>query len=636
MILTGYKKRILRDAIRYYVDVTKKNYEDFINDVQLATVPEENGDSVWLAKELYAILKKQEITLSDCIENKDTIHSAIKAEESRNAGEFYTPEIWAVEGREYLKRALPEYWGTANIWEASCGTGNLIKGLDYPQEKIFMSTLLPEDIAIVKGVLPEVTAFPLDFVNGMDWDANNMHFSEKLPSELRKVLENDEPIIFYMNPPYKVMAANRSDVGAYMSANGMSKCALDIFHQFMYRLILLKRTYNLTKVYLGIFGPVTMFHSPMIEPLYEELKSEFQFVDGFCFDAGDFANTSESVGWIVGYTVWKPKEVGHIDKQLVLSAKRIGADNSLETVGTRLISNIDINIHDWVKASDILREDIRLPMVTNYFSFKGNFVPAPENRLGYVMSSNYVIRATRRASVTTLPNPDNVPVTIENLDRAIASFAARRCYVTKQNSFDNSQYYSKPDTEAEGYEAWLNDALALFLFDYSSHQSSYRDVEIDGAKYTYMNRLFPLTQEYLRPYVSDPYILVDMDNNPGENQYMAQKFAETYPKMSPEAQEFSMFCVTLIVKSLQGTARSDKDHALWTQAWDAGLAQIRGVEGLLSKEDVDMYLYKLSNLKSKLLEGAYNFNFLMKTAYETEDLDNEEQLSNGGFEDDYQ
>jgi hypothetical protein len=635
-ILHGQKKKVLKEVIRYYVETTEKSYQDFILGVQKARgkVDADLDYPEWLAVKSYLLLGKHSVTMEDCVENKDIINAAINEDKSRNEGEFYTPEVWCSDGREYLKRLLGDQWGKAYIWDASCGTGNLLRTIDYPREKIFMSSILAEDIEMVNDAFPGVNAFKLDFVNEIDYDDNNKFFSRNLPPELLKVLENNEPIVFYMNPPYKVMEANSSDVGGYMAANGMAKCALDIFHQFMYRMVLIKRDYKLTNMYMGIFGPVTMYHSKMIKPLYDEFKKDFKFYDGMCFDAGDFSNTSESVGWIVGYTTWRTKIEGEEDKSIVLDAKAIDQDNTISVIGKRLITSIDENLHDWVAAKDIIRYDSSLPVVTTYSNFLGTMLKSPVGAMGYMMSSNFVIRATRRACVTTLPNPDNIPITEENFWRCVASFTARRCYATKVNPYNNCQYYSKPDTSIEGYNEWLIDALIVFLFDFSAHQSAYRDVEQDGASWNISNKMFPISMDILSQVVTDQVILDDMKNNPAQNHFILTTLQQVQDSLSPEALELYRYALQLILESLHGTKRLDLGYANWTNAWDAGLLQIRNVKGLLPKEQEDRYSYLLSKLKHKLFDGIYKYGFMMDTAFASEendvDFEDEETLEEEG------
>lgn len=623
MILKGHKKRLVTEVVRYYVETTGSTYDDFILTLtQTKNKSEENYTyPEWLAVRSYGMLKAQGIDAHVLVSNKDIVNASVNADSSRKEGEFYTPEVWCVEGRSYLKDLLGDLWGQAYVWDASCGSGNLMRSENYPADKLFMSSLLPEDIDIVKADNPDATVFQLDFLNGIDLDDNNKLFSQNLPPNLLKVLENDEPLVFYMNPPYKVMEASSSDVGLYMSSQGMSKSALDIFHQFMYRIVMLKRFYGLTNVYLGIFGPITMFHSDMIKPLYDEFKSEFKFQGGMCFDAGDFANTSESVGWVVGYTTWACKKEGEEDKSIVLTAKALDENDTIKEFGSKLITAVEENIHEWVKAQDIVRYDEYLPIVTNYNRFSDRFAKTPSNYLGGIMSSNYVIRATRRCSITTLPNPDLVPITQENFWRAVASFTARRCYMLKVNSFNNSQYMSKPDMSVEGYDQWLLDSLVVFLFDNASHQSAYRGIDLGHEVRDFANRLFPIPKDIVKSVVTDENILKDMEENDSENEFLLSILNEAYGKFSPEAKELYEHCLSLILETLTATNRRDFDYANWSVAWDAGFLQLRDIKGLISDEKQEKYRYLLSRLKHKLSDGVYKYGFIMDAAFVVEDTE---------------
>ena len=629
MILHGQKKRVLKEIVRYYCSTTENQYQDFISEIQSTRgiITPEMSYSEWLAVHSYNLLKKYEITLEDCIENKDIINSAINEESSRQQGEFYTPEVWCKDGRQYLKDMLGDRWGEVYIWDASCGTGNLMRTEGYPQDKLFLSTFLEEDVELVKKDFPDATVFQLDFLNGIDWDSNNKRFSEKLPKELLYVLENDLPLVFYMNPPYKVGQSDNTDLGAYMGSIGMAKCALDMFHQFMYRMVTIKRFYNMSDVSMGIFGPVTMFHSEMLGPLFTDFKKDFIFHDGMMFDAGDFSNTSESVGWVIGYTAWRTKKEGEVDRPIMLDAKAKDSNDNIILIGKRPIKSIDINLHDWMKEDGVFRYDRQLPIVTNYNNFKDTTMKAPANYLGYIMSSNYVIRGTRRACVTTLPNPDNIVVTEFNFWRAVASFSARRSYARNISSFNNSQYYSKPDETIEGYEQWLNDALVLFLFDYSAHQSAYRDVEVDGAVWNINNRLFPIDVEVIKTVVTDEVILNDIEKHGAENSFILSVLQERQAHFSPTAKELYEVGLSMILESLVGDKRKEIGYANWTKAWDAGLVQIREAGGLVSDEKQERYAYLLTKLKHELLDGVYKYGFMMDTLFATDEPDSFEELT---------
>lgn len=613
MILKGKKKKVLKEIVRYYVESTGNAYEDFISTLQAGKDVVIKDYATWLALKGFEILEDNGITVDDCIENKDVIHASVKADKSRQEGEFYTPEIWCKEGRDYLKNILGDLWGKAYVYDASCGSGNLMRTSNYPQDKLFLSTLLDEDVPIVQSAYPDATVFQCDFLNDIDWDENNAFFSDKLPKKLVEVLKNNEPLIFYMNPPYKVMEATKTDVGTYMKDRGMGKCALDIFHQFMYRLVMLKRFYNHTNMHAGIFGPVTMYHSEMVEPLYNDFRSEFDFTGGMCFTAGDFSNTSESVDWIVSYTCWSSHERGVMNPTpMKLEAKAIdrsSGEEVIKTIGSRTIQNVEDNIHYWVKAKDIYNYEY-MPEVTSLTGLTGKLAKYPTNALACIMSSNYVIRATRRACVTSLPNTDNVPVTEDNFWKAVASYGARRCYATSQNPFNNCQYLSSPDTTKDGYEQWLIDCLTIFLFDYSALLGAYRGIEIDGEVFNINNKLFPLSIEEVMSLTTDEVVLEDARKFEYDNSFILNILDNVKDRFSPKAKALYDFGIGMIKESLRGTYRKDENYVSWTQSWDSGFAQVRELKTLFTDEVEAKYTELLNAVRTDLLYGVYKYGIM--------------------------
>ena len=613
MILKGKKKKVLKEIVRYYVESTGNAYEDFISTLQAGKDVVIKDYATWLALKGFEILEDNGITVDDCIENKDVIHASVKADKSRQEGEFYTPEIWCKEGRDYLKNILGDLWGKAYVYDASCGSGNLMRTSNYPQDKLFLSTLLDEDVPIVQSAYPDATVFQCDFLNDIDWDENNAFFSDKLPKKLVEVLKNNEPLIFYMNPPYKVMEATKTDVGTYMKDRGMGKCALDIFHQFMYRLVMLKRFYNHTNMHAGIFGPVTMYHSEMVEPLYNDFRSEFDFTGGMCFTAGDFSNTSESVDWIVSYTCWSSHERGVMNPTpMKLEAKAIdrsSGEEVIKTIGSRTIQNVEDNIHYWVKAKDICNYEY-MPEVTSLTGLTGKLAKYPTNALACIMSSNYVIRATRRACVTSLPNTDNVPVTEDNFWKAVASYGARRCYATSQNPFNNCQYLSSPNTTKDGYEQWLIDCLTIFLFDYSALLGAYRGIEIDGEVFNINNKLFPLSIEEVMSLTTDEVVLEDARKFEYDNSFILNILDNVKDRFSPKAKALYDFGIGMIKESLRGTYRKDENYVSWTQSWDSGFAQVRELKTLFTDEVEAKYTELLNAVRTDLLYGVYKYGIM--------------------------
>lgn len=638
VVLKGKKKKVIQEIIRYYTETTGQTYETYLNDaIALTSVGEKTTNTnlqyhQWLILETLEILYKNEITLSDCIENKDVLRASmlVTAEESRQEGEFYTPEVWAKYCRDDLQKVLEEkgVWGEALIWDASCGTGNLLRSLeDYPVEKVFQSSLNEGDVEVVQGVwlergIPKENIFQLDFLSKIDWDMYNTEFLDQLPQPLQQALRTGEtPVVFYMNPPYKIGDAGRTDIGAYMKVHGLSKSALDIYHHFIYRIMLLKQVFNNNNIYISLIGPTTIYQSETIEELYTELKADHLFHSGIAFDIGEFSNVKGGVGWMVSHTTWCPKQEGDPAEVRMILTTKVGLDGQIVDAGARPYDVIDTSLHYWTEPKEAFPRTVSMLPVASTFSTFSGLGKHWSGVLGYIMSSPHAIRGTRRTSVSTLPNGDNMPVTEENFWRCVASFSARRCYASNINSFDNSQYWSAPDETVEGYDQWLKDSLALFIFDNAACQTAYRPLEYKTKEVRISqnvnNRLFPLPMDVVKSNCTDEQVLQDLTENPADNSFILEQIANTYESWSQEAKDLYNFGITLIMQSLQNGSRQATGYQHWTVAWDAGLCQLRaqGENGLavIPKELDAQYLKLVQALKARLRHGVYEYGFLYQS-----------------------
>lgn len=186
-------------------------------------------------------------------------------------GEFYTPpELIKFEINNYkknLRTSFKEY----TIWDPACGPGNLIKALNYKDySNVYASTLYKEDLKELHK-LNNINKFQYDFLNDP---------IEELPEELLDALKNKK-ILILLNPPYKgtsnfgsirknnenIENKHKSEVYKTMSNNlniiGNKKCCLDLQAQFIYRLLNIKKDYNVDMQIL------------MINPLFSILTKQF-------------------------------------------------------------------------------------------------------------------------------------------------------------------------------------------------------------------------------------------------------------------------------------------------------------------------------------------------------------------------
>jgi len=619
-LLKGQKKKMLKDIVKYYVDTTDNTYDAFVQALlayQCGTLDTSKYDN-WLVNECITIMHENEITIQDCIENKDTLQTIVAEDKSRHEGEFYTPEVWCQEGRKYLKEMLGDQWGKIYIWDASAGTGNLMRTENYPQDKLFLSTLLPEDCDMLRAQFPEATVFQSNFVKDIDYDEYNKNFSNKLPEKLRQVLENDEPIVFYMNPPYKVGVTTDSDVGSYMMQKGLGKCGSDILHQFLYRICMIKRFYKLTHCYFGYFGSTTIYNKAT-RPLLNEILTDFEFENGMYFQAFDFANTSTSVGWVIQFSTWKTR-TSEEQKPFKLDCKVQDVNTqTVNIVGERIMGYPEVLLNTWAKPNDTYYYT-QSPTFTTMNVAKNFLSKKAVNSMGQIMCDNFAIRGTHRCAVSTEAMADGLDITEENFYRCVASFAARVLYRRVQTPLNNCQFYSKPDTEIEGYDTWIKNCLVIFLFDWACKVKSYRGFENCGQKWDISNPFFNLSVDTVKSIVTDQNIIEDINQYPVDNSFVLGVLEEAKKVWYPEVMDLYNFCETIMIESLKNDVRKKVNYENDLVAWDASFVQLRDTEHLWTEALEMAYREKMIKVKNILQYGIFKYKFLINYKADYSDL----------------
>lgn len=620
-MLRPSEKKYFTAVMQYFFDTTNTSFEDFIElTTELMNNPQteklNSSYSAWLLSKCFEVLKLKNISPSVCIENKDVVRSIAVGEQSRNEGEFYTPEVWCEYGRRYMKAILGDLWGQANVWDIACGTGNLMRTAGYSSDKLFLSTLLDEDLISVRKTYPDATIFQLDACNGIDYDAYNMLFSMKLPDNLRKKLEANEPLVFYINPPYRVGFGGANDIAQHMTQMGFGRSAVDIYHHFLYRICLLIDTYKLTNCHVGVFGPTGWLQSRVNYAFRDFIFEHLKFRGGMSFPASEFANVGDGNDWLISMSVWSswtPEEkVSGANKQpqtILLDACDRSAEGKITVTGSQLIKPTNIRLHDWCQPKDVTRYR-NVPTQTSGFNFGSSLQKEPENTLMTLLSENTVIDGTRRAAMLSFTHTTSVPVTAENFWRCVASFGARNA-TDSQDAFLGRQIFSAPNTELDGWNNFLADSLALVLFCRNSFCFSYRDIEVAGVKWVRNNNFFPIGLEDCRKIITDPVLLADMEAHPSNNRVIIEALEWAAPYLSEASHELIEFGLNKLVASLTGTVRKDVEYKNWLYAYDASLQQVRTVSELWSESDTKLQQVYTSKIKALLKPQITEFGFLI-------------------------
>lgn len=619
--------KVAKQAVLYYSMVTGKPWSDFYSNLDAALEAEETpalSNEFWLIKKLMGTIQKSGLTVNEFKMNKDAVKAAFDDEGRKKAGEFFTPEIWCKEGRTYFDKHIPD-WRTYNIWDTSAGAGNLLRTAQVPPNNLYLSTLQEDDVTLIKNT-PEYTGanvFQCDFLEGLDYDTVNTEFLNKLPERLKEIIMNDEPLIIYANPPYKSGAAKSTDVGRYMIDIGLGKAAYDIFYQFCWRVMHFVEMFNLSNCYYEFFGPLTFFTGSSANVLLNEFERCFEFVDGMCISAQEFSDTSDSILWGIGCSLWKSRGgyiADNMRNDILLDKKFINPDGSVGCSGKVLYAPPREKLSDWVQPKDALFLEAA-PLMTSHLTFKGSDVgvrKAPNtgrlasNALGTLMVGNTLTRSADQSAVLSMPTTIQfASITEENFWRCVSSYTFRR--VIDAGWAIAKKEISAPDTSVEGYDLWLRNSLVMFLFEWKSMMSSIRNVEWGGGTYNIRNKLFYLTEDEVRANCSDELILKDLEENPPENEFMLRMIEESKPYWVKPIQDLFDFCKDYTLFSYN--KRAVVDYAGCLDAWDAGFQQIRA--GIWNDE--------LQDEMSKLLMAARDYlrKDIGRFGFVTEEIDDE-------------
>jgi hypothetical protein len=520
-----------------------------------------------------------------------------------------------------MDKEIPNWRETYNVWENSAGSGNLIRTAHIKPEHLFASSLQNDDITMLSKT-PELEGahiFQLDFLSSFDTFFNRT-FTDNLPEDIQKVIKNKEPLIFLCNPPYKTGQANNTNVGRYMNSEipyfdniNFSKPAYDLFYQFCFQIMNTVALNELENCYLCIFGPLTWFTGAGANVLLKEFERVFEFKNGMCISAQEFSDTSDSIIWGIGATIWKSRgkyiSDRNIDchKDIILDKKFIAPDGSIGCSGRVLYEPPRKKLSTWVHDSgDAVKEFY--PLMTSHLTFKGGdafekvaykTTKMRSDAWGILMSQDTMTRSSDQSAVMSMPSTIQYePIVKDNFWRAVASYTFRRIYEADWS--ETKKDISAPNENVEGYNLWLMNAIPSFLFEYKSMMSSLRNVTLKSeeslpddikTKITIRNNFFYLTPEEVKAHCTDPVILKDLEENPPTEgqKFMLKVIEQCMPYWAPEIKQLYDWCKAYTLATYD--FRKNVNYKGSLDCWDAGFQQLRSA--LWDAENLDADMSKL-------------------------------------------
>lgn len=577
---------------RKVVKINRDNYDAFLLSINSITRPS----------------SKREIT-----SQQDRLINEVSR---RFHGEFYTPKIWVDEAHKMISEQFGENWKEEYVvWDPASGTGNLTR--DYQFKELYCSTLFQSDIDIMvnRGYNPEAVRFQYDFLNDdvtPDTGVLLPGYENKLNTlapGLVKALEENRPIIIFMNPPYgssiKMIDNSRNTKGStqtyinkLMKTDKLNQSCNQLYCQFLYRLIKLKYIYNLSNLNICAFLQPTFLKSPSFREFRVLFRNNFELNNSFLFNAGDFSDVSKMFGilfgiWTSGYDInneWKSQ------------AKYIKA-GYIYDINDYLIYNADNleSLTSWYNEHTEKSEINNGLTVTNAISIKDDNGRCYADSIGFLNISSYT-----GSFITSSYSISSKKITIKNFYICCSIF---NCYLMTDINWINIQNPFLKPAENDEFFKWQADSIVNSVFSYQSRQDAMRNLpyRVD----TVINQFFWLPNELLRQLADDHGFdeLYQDTISFNQERFVYQELQKV--QLSPDAQEVLDKATELVIKSFPYRKELHDIHPEWhLNAWDAGWYQIKLILKEKMKDELKEFVTLYKKFEDRMREGVYKFGFL--------------------------
>ncbi len=401
-------------------------------------------------------------------------------------------------------------------------------------------------------------------------------------------------------------------VNAEMNAERVGPCAQNLLAQFIYRIIQIKRKFNLTHCALALFCNPIYLSGSQYRGLRERLLQHFHYDRGILFNAGYFSDVSED--WGIDFTVWSPgpseacRDFPHTLIEL--------SEGRLIPVGRKNIYNMDGETtgSDWCKEPLGKVKAVDAPQLSSALKWKqkgrGKLVPGA---LGYYYNvSNNVYQNAKcvflLSSTSTAAN--GISVLPANFLRVTANFTARK--LIAQDWTNAKDEYCVPDVSHPGYPGFEADSVIFALFHPSSQQSSLGHVDYKGREWDIPNQWFWLTRAEAEEAVDAAGLTETWQRlRTDTERYVAERLPEWEPRMSPEAREVLRLARRVAKASYAHRAEMDTLRPdLQLLRWDAGWHQLKPLAQAWLPADFAAFQAAFRALAARLRPLVHALSFL--------------------------
>lgn len=533
--------------------------------------------------------------------------------ERRNRGVFYTPLIWA----NYAHKLITEQFGSRwkegfVVYDCCCGTKNLTR--DYRFKELYCSTLEQAELDISKNYNKEATSFQFDFLNDSLDD-----LKVKAPG-LLNAFENNKPIMFFINPPY--VKPNGANGNVSQSSNVCKEMhnidgfkQSELICQFLWRILNIKRTFNLTNCCIACFTKPTWLCGESTNKFRKLFFKHFKFTNGIMFNAGEFANVSAQ--WGITFNMWRPGECNN-KNEFEHTLTRSTIDGEIEEIGTKVLYNRDgINyipcsklISQCIKQYNANKLAFKIDIKTN--TIKAQYKKVPDDYLSlhiglhgdYVQSNNdcYIKSGIDNEARDTIGGN---AITKQNFLSACMIYAMRNVIQTNW-IIDKDSYIIDPNREYP--ESFITDCLVYSLF------SNYA-VSMHHEQGSLKNEMFWMSKKSILD-LAEQYNNTDCyeDCITSEDSFAYNKLTERADTITDIAIKVLAAGRDLIINSFQYRELFNESHPEYQiNNWDCGFYQLKALLKEFMQDDLKAFHTLHKQLGDKIRQQVYELGILRDT-----------------------
>lgn len=538
----------------------------------------------------------------------------MKSKKERNLGQFYTPTLFVDYAHKMIAEQFGEDWKEKFVvWDNCSGTKNLTR--DYFFKELYCSTLENAELEISERYNREATAFQFDFLNDS---------LDKLPQGLKEALEQNKPIIFFINPPYAKNTGANNGIGTSesvcftkvreeMNKDNMDACSANLYAQFLYRIMKIKEQYSLTDVHIALFSPTLFLTGSSWKNFRTKFFNDFSFNDAVQFKASHFADVADS--WGISFSIWNSGET--TDKSNFAYTLIDNIDGEIKEVGNKVVYNIDgqNTASVWVreetkglKTYDVVNLSSAIKVKTTDGARKGMMC---ENALGYFYNAgNNVDKNAQQASLFTSACSNGIGVSIleDNFTKCTALFSARK--LIEKNWVNSKDEYLAPNEDNEHYNEFVNDSIVYSLFHSASNQSSLRQVEYKGKLWDIKNEFFFMSRDEVMDLANENgFDFTYNDAKVSNERYVYEKLQQI--DLSKEAQAVLDKATELTINSFKYRELFNDEHPEYQiMNWDCGWYQIKGMLKEFMPNEYKEFVELFKALAEKMRPMVYELGFL--------------------------